>query len=49
MLLGKVAGALISPQTTIQCGENKWGYNSKPLHECAGHLNGRRFGAFVRC
>jgi len=26
-----------------------WGYNSKPLHECTGHLNGHRFGVFIRC
>jgi len=48
-LLGKLAGAWIWPQTTIQCGENEWGYYSKPLHECAEHLNGQRFGAFIRC
>jgi hypothetical protein len=24
-----------------------WSYDSKPLHECTGHLNGRRIGAFV--
>ena len=38
-----------SPNKQFRAGwENEWGYNSKPLHECAGHLNGRRFGAFVR-
>jgi len=47
-LLGKVAGAWIWPQTTIKSGENEWGYNSMLRHECAGHLNGRQFGAFVR-
>jgi len=26
-----------------------WGCNSKPVHECTGHLNGRQFGAFIRC
>ena len=25
-----------------------WGYNSKPLHEGTGYLNGRRLGVFVR-
>jgi len=27
---------------------NKWDYNSEPLHECTGHLNGWRFDAFVK-
>jgi hypothetical protein len=31
--LGKVAGAWIWLQTiTIKCGDNEWGYPSKPLH-----------------
>ena len=38
--LGKLAGAWIWPQTIIKCGDNEWGYNSKPLHECTVHLNG---------
>jgi hypothetical protein len=25
-----------------------WGYNSKPLHECMGHLNDRWLGVFLR-
>jgi hypothetical protein len=39
--LGKVAGAWIWPQTIIQCGNNEWGYNSKPLCEYTENLNGR--------
>ena len=30
--LGKVARAWIWQQTIIKCGDNKWGYPSKPLH-----------------
>jgi hypothetical protein len=39
--LGKVAGAWIWSQNIIYCGDNKWDYNSKRVHDCAGHLNGR--------
>ena len=27
---------------------NKWGYNSKPLNDCADHLNGRSAPGQVR-
>jgi hypothetical protein len=30
--LGKVARAWIWQQTIIKCGDNEWGYPSKPLH-----------------